>query len=113
MNTSAQQHDSYLLLYSFRYETPQEGKAFVKTEDCVWERDAVTYIDDCIGVHEMRNSFANQAVSLHLYVPPFDMCRKYDRVTAKATPCPMALRSVFGVERETSIVAENINFHCV
>jgi len=41
--------------------------------------DEVTYINDSIGLHRMENrSHAQHAVSLHLYIPPFETCKTFD-----------------------------------
>ncbi|RKP07546.1 RmlC-like cupin domain-containing protein, partial [Thamnocephalis sphaerospora] len=51
----------------------------------VYQRDQVTYIHDRIGLHRVGNpSYQQGAVSLHLYTPPFDMCRTFHEGTGKA-----------------------------
>ena len=89
-----------------RYETPAEGKPFKIIADHVNERDDVTYIEDSMGVHEMKNETANQAISLHLYIPPFNMCHHYDRETAEKNVLPLTFTSTFGV---LDAAAEKLN----
>jgi len=57
----------------------------------------VMYINDTIGLHRVENeSHSEPAVSLHLYSPPFDMCRSFDERTGKTTNCKVIFWSKYG-----------------
>ncbi|CAF3668550.1 unnamed protein product [Rotaria sp. Silwood1] len=43
----------------------------------------VAYINDSIGLHRIENpSHTERAITLHLYVPPFDYCHTFDECTS-------------------------------
>ncbi|RUS15270.1 cysteine dioxygenase, type I [Endogone sp. FLAS-F59071] len=49
------------------------------------DTDDVTYIHDKIGLHRIANpSNSKGAVSLHLYTPPYDMCKTFNESTGAA-----------------------------
>jgi len=57
----------------------------------------VTYINDTLGLHRMENrSHAQPAVSLHLYVPPFESCRTFDQRTGHSSRCQVTFHSKLG-----------------
>jgi len=57
----------------------------------------VSYINDEIGLHRMENaSNTGRAVSLHLYCPPFDACKVFDKNTGKTIRCPVTFWSKYG-----------------
>lgn len=64
------------------------------------ERNNVIYIEDSIAVHELINDFANQAVSLHLFIPSLDKYQFYDKDTAEIIQVPVTFTSTFGVIHE-------------
>jgi len=41
----------------------------------------LTYMDDRMGYHVLKNPSASKAMSLHLYVSPIDKCRIYNEET--------------------------------
>lgn len=49
----------------------------------------VALITDKDGVHRVGNESEANAVTLHLYSPPFQTCYKYDDNTSEATEVPM------------------------
>ena len=50
-----------------------------------FERDAVHYMHDELGLHRICNpSHVQGAVSLHLYSPPVESCRCFDQATGRA-----------------------------
>jgi cysteine dioxygenase len=81
-------------LLETRYAWPEkDGKLNKNTENMVHEEMKVTdearcgldecvYIHDKIGLHRVTNPSETQpAVSLHLYTPPFETCRTFDKKT--------------------------------
>jgi len=57
----------------------------------------VAYIHDTIGLHRIENNSHSQpAVSLHLYSPPFEMCKSFDERTGKSTDCQVIFWSEYG-----------------
>ena len=63
-----------------------------------YKRNQVAYINDSIGLHRIENnSHSDQAVSLHLYSPPFDMCQSFDERTGRKNTCKVTYWSEFGV----------------
>ncbi|KAI9591302.1 RmlC-like cupin domain-containing protein, partial [Syncephalis fuscata] len=64
-------------------EDDQGAMSLIKCSN--YKRDQVTYIHDQIGLHRVGNVASGKgAVSLHLYTPPFDMCRTFCEGTGKA-----------------------------
>ncbi|CAL4068368.1 unnamed protein product, partial [Meganyctiphanes norvegica] len=59
----------------------------VKSKD-VLDVNQVGYINDDLGLHSEGNTSNTQgAVSLHLYMPPFDECSTFDELTSRRTKC--------------------------
>jgi len=57
----------------------------------------VSYMNDEIGLHRMENaSQVERAVSLHLYCPPFNACKVFDRESGKHIKCPVTFWSKYG-----------------
>ena len=52
--------------------------------------DEVTYIDDSIGLHCVENPETDPAVSLHLYWPPFTLCKRFEEKTGQAEDCEVS-----------------------
>ncbi|KFM63606.1 Cysteine dioxygenase type 1, partial [Stegodyphus mimosarum] len=99
-------------LQEIRYDIPKKGRTFSKIGQYTRERDDVGFIDDSIGVHEMKNDGSEPAVSLHLYTPPFNTCNTFDAETGVATPCEMSYWSIFGKvlpEEESKVSKEAPN----
>ena len=52
---------------------------------------------DSIGLHRVENSsHTKPAISLHVYVPPFDECQTFDEKTSKKRICKVTFFSVDG-----------------
>ena len=65
-----------------RSMTPQEFNNY-RTNQCA-------YINDSMGIHRVENpSHTRKAISLHLYSPPFDMCKTFDEHTGHERTCRM------------------------
>lgn len=55
-----------------RRQSPESEREMVVKRKMTLERDAVTYINDALGLHRIGNpSTTEVAVSLHLYTPPW------------------------------------------
>lgn len=51
----------------------------------IYPGDAVTYIHDDIGLHQIKNPMETQmSYSLHLYSPPIAECRMFDPITGES-----------------------------
>jgi cysteine dioxygenase len=69
----------------------------VQTAVHTYDKDGVTYINDTMGLHRIENpSHSDPAVSLHLYIPPFDFCRTFDQRTGKSRRVQMVYWSKYG-----------------
>lgn len=59
----------------------------------------VTYINDSLGLHRVENpSHTEGAVTLHLYVPPFDHCRVFNENTSSINEIKMSFYSIAGAK---------------
>uniref|UniRef100_A0AC34Q6H6 Cysteine dioxygenase n=1 Tax=Panagrolaimus sp. JU765 TaxID=591449 RepID=A0AC34Q6H6_9BILA len=71
-------------LLETQYDWPEQEPAeqpLCKLAENYCDKDGVSYIHDNIGLHRMENpSHSNPAISLHLYSPPYDLCRTFDEV---------------------------------
>jgi cysteine dioxygenase len=57
----------------------------------------VAYINDSIGLHRVENpSHTDTAITLHLYVPPYDHCNTYDERTGHINEAHVTFYSVGG-----------------
>lgn len=57
----------------------------------------VAYINDSIGLHRVENpSHTNTAITLHLYVPPYDECKVFDERTGHTNKAYVTFYSVGG-----------------
>jgi cysteine dioxygenase len=57
----------------------------------------VAYINDSIGLHRVENpSHTDTAITLHLYVPPYDHCNVYDERTGHVNQAYVTFYSVKG-----------------
>ncbi|KAI1718125.1 cysteine dioxygenase type I domain-containing protein [Ditylenchus destructor] len=73
-----------------RYAWPEscgeegEAKPLIETGSETYTLNEVVYISDEIGLHRMENpSHSDTAVTLHLYIPPFDHSQVFDQRTSK------------------------------
>ena len=57
----------------------------------------VAYINDSIGLHRVENpSHTDTAITLHLYVPPYDHCNVYDERTGHTNEAFVTFYSIGG-----------------
>ncbi|XP_059058963.1 cysteine dioxygenase type 1-like [Achroia grisella] len=75
------------------------GKTSLKLDD-------VCYINDAQGLHRMQNGHVDEAVSLHLYCPPFDSCQVFDARSGKPTIVPVTFWSKYGTKVDRNIAAK-------
>ncbi|KAI8388790.1 RmlC-like cupin domain-containing protein [Radiomyces spectabilis] len=55
------------------------------TKDSTYKPNQVAYIHDKIGLHRVTNpSTEHGAVSLHLYTPPYQMCKTFEEKSGRA-----------------------------
>ncbi|EFO96788.1 hypothetical protein CRE_17101 [Caenorhabditis remanei] len=67
------------------------------SENKTYKKNMVSYMNDDLGLHRMENlSHSNGAVSLHLYIPPYDTCNAFDERTGKKTKCTVTFYSKYG-----------------
>ncbi|CAO3616067.1 unnamed protein product [Mucor fragilis] len=61
------------------------GQPLAISKNTVYQPNQVTYVHDNIGLHRISNPSAERgAVSLHLYTPPYQMCKTFEENTGKA-----------------------------
>jgi cysteine dioxygenase len=61
------------------------GQPLAISKNTVYQPNQVTYVHDKIGLHRISNpSVEKGAVSLHLYTPPYQMCKTFEENTGKA-----------------------------
>ncbi|KAL0139821.1 RmlC-like cupin domain-containing protein [Mucor lusitanicus] len=61
------------------------GQPLAVSKNTVYQPNQVTYVHDNIGLHRISNpSTERGAVSLHLYTPPYQMCKTFEENTGKA-----------------------------
>eukprot|EP00040_Diaphanoeca_grandis_P009915 m.50778 g.50778 ORF g.50778 m.50778 type:complete len:234 (-) comp21345_c1_seq1:68-769(-) len=74
------------------YDCPEKLKEDEPMEPCAvnpLDTDGVCYISDQVGLHRISNPSHNvQAVSLHLYSPPYETCNSYSESTSTPRRCP-------------------------
>ncbi|XP_042871560.1 cysteine dioxygenase type 1-like [Penaeus japonicus] len=95
-------------LQEVRFEWPKEEEEAEQNEQGMVEIDrnilktnGVCYINDSLGLHRVENaSHSENAVSLHLYCPPFSACQIFDEMTGKKRKCPVTFWSKFGKKVE-------------
>ena len=57
----------------------------------------VAYINDAIGLHRVENpSHTETAVTLHLYIPPYDHCNVFDERTSRTNESNVTFYSIGG-----------------
>lgn len=85
------------------YSCPDEvevGKELKPRKVSELKTDGVCYISDKVGMHRISNpSHTIPSVSLHLYSPPYQMCRSYREQDGEAKCSgPISFYSVHGVK---------------
>jgi len=64
---------------------PNTGCCLTKQREKIYSGDQVTYIHDKIGLHRISNPSSERgAVSLHLYTPPYEICKTFEEQTGRA-----------------------------
>ncbi|XP_054158464.1 cysteine dioxygenase type 1-like [Oppia nitens] len=58
--------------------------------------NSVTYINDSMGIHHVENPGPTGPVSLHLYIPPHDMCQVFDKTTGSSNNAKLTFYSQYG-----------------
>lgn len=87
-------------------EQSDEG-ALVEKERKDAKTNTISYMSDELGLHRVQNtSHSNNAVSLHLYSPPFGSCQVFDERTGKKSRAPMTFWSKFG-EKQPKLERKN------
>ncbi|CAF0991162.1 unnamed protein product [Adineta ricciae] len=85
-----------------KYAWPKEGSENEEDAMRVISRSElkegmVAYIHDSIGLHRVENpSHTDTAVSLHLYVPPYDHCNVFDERTGRTNEANVTFYSIGG-----------------
>jgi len=75
----------------------EDDTGMVEKSSDVLKLNQVLYINDDQGLHRVENaSHSEGAVSLHLYVPPFDECSIFDERTSRRTKCKVTFWSKDG-----------------
>lgn len=78
-------------------EDTRQHRPMTAKDSNVYAMDAVTYINDSMGLHRVENpSHSDKAVSLHLYCPPFDFCQTFDERTGLRRPAKVTFWSKYG-----------------
>ncbi|VDO52109.1 unnamed protein product [Haemonchus placei] len=74
-------------LLETKYEWPESDDLEAplrKLEQNRYDENGVSYMSDKLGLHRMENpSHSDSAVSLHLYVPPYEACNVFDEVSTR------------------------------
>lgn len=85
-------------LIETRYAWPKEdGEPMHIIANNELKDGAVAYINDEIGLHRVENpSHTETAVTLHLYVPPYDHCNTFDERTGRVNEAHVTFYSVAG-----------------
>ncbi|CAI5456655.1 unnamed protein product [Caenorhabditis angaria] len=81
-----------------RYDWPKgDDEPLGVLQSTTYEQNGVSYMSDELGLHRMENrSHSNGAVSLHLYIPPYDTCNMFDERTGRKTKCTVTFYSKYG-----------------
>ncbi|CAH1789684.1 unnamed protein product [Owenia fusiformis] len=81
----------------YDWPKPDEEGEMKQKEINTYGKNGVTYINDSMGLHRMENpSNSDQCVSLHLYSPPFNMCKCFDQRTGHVAETKVTFWSQFG-----------------
>jgi len=85
-----------------KYAWPKEvGPTPEETETTVVNQGQTLYMCDELGLHKVENSsHTDKLVSVHLYSPPFQTCKVFDRRTGKDTRVKLSFFSKHGVREE-------------
>lgn len=64
-------------LTEIRFEEKAIGE-LVETHRMILEPGKLTYMEDSMGYHQIRNESGQRAMTLHVYASPIDACNAYD-----------------------------------
>ncbi|KAJ2462713.1 hypothetical protein GGI02_005399, partial [Coemansia sp. RSA 2322] len=79
---------------------PQDDGSLALRRTAPLRTNSVAYMHDKIGLHRIANpSSATRAVSLHLYSPPYNMCKTFDESTG------VAVQSSCAAQRLTNVLS--------
>lgn len=93
-------------LHEVRFDWPKgdsevDQLGMTEIDRNVLKTNGVCYINDSLGLHRVENaSHSENAVSLHLYCPPFSECSIFDERTGTRRKCPVTFWSKFGKKVE-------------
>ncbi|XP_062924742.1 cysteine dioxygenase type 1-like [Mobula hypostoma] len=88
----------------------EEIKELSKKKETILQENKCAYMSDSIGVHRVENvSHTEKAVSLHLYIPPFDSCHTFDERSGHKQKVTVNFTSRYGkiVHPENAVSQEN------
>ncbi|VDL70211.1 unnamed protein product [Nippostrongylus brasiliensis] len=89
-------------LLETKYAWPEDddhNSPLRKIEQNRFDENGVSYMSDKLGLHRMENpSHADGAVSLHLYIPPYEACNAFDERTGKKTRCQVTFFTKYGMK---------------
>uniref|UniRef100_A0A915E526 cysteine dioxygenase n=1 Tax=Ditylenchus dipsaci TaxID=166011 RepID=A0A915E526_9BILA len=81
-------------------DSEEEAKPMVETGCDTYTTNGVTYISDKIGLHRMENpSHSDPAITLHLYIPPFDHCQVFDQRTGRSAKSLVTFYTKYGEKK--------------
>lgn len=85
-------------LIETRYAWPEtEGAPMHILANTEMKEGDVAYINDDLGLHRVENpSHTDTAVTLHLYVPPYDHCNTFDERTGRTNEAQVTFYSIAG-----------------
>lgn len=97
-----------------RYEWPEKASS---TDGSLKESSVSSvsaggtlYMSDEFGIHKVENmSHTDKLISVHLYSPPFDMCKVFDERTSKRTNINMCFYSKFGQKQDVRNMKPKLN----
>jgi len=81
-----------------KYAWPEEKDQPMKViSDGDLNLNEITYINDSLGLHRVENpSHTDEAVTLHLYTPPYVHCHTYDERTGRPQDATVTFYSKYG-----------------
>ncbi|KAJ2154804.1 hypothetical protein J3F82_000873 [Coemansia sp. RSA 637] len=83
----------------YKWPSKDEAPRLVCTRPL--REESVAYMHDRIGLHRISNPEAHRAVSLHLYSPPYDMCKTFDARTGHVEASSCTAERLHGVCSQT------------
>jgi len=85
-------------LHETKYAWPEDKDAPMKViSDSDLNLNEITYINDSLGLHRVENpSHTDGAVTLHLYIPPYEYCHTYDERTGRPQDAQVTFYSKYG-----------------